>query len=310
MIEKRESSLHELRTVLDYVRWGASRFNEAELWFGHGTDNAWDEAVLLVTHALHLPVDSKPDILSARLTMEERGQVMDVLEKRVNERLPAPYLTKEAWFCDLPFYVDERVLVPRSPIGELIRNRFEPWLQQEPLAILDLCCGSGCIGIACADTFPDARVDLSDISADAIEVAQININRHQLNEEVRAVQSDLFAGLKGCSYDLIVSNPPYVDAQDLAEMPSEYHAEPGLALGSGDDGLDFTRRLLLQAPDYLQPEGILVCEVGNSWVALEEAYPRVPFFWPELEDGGHGVFVLTREDLLACREMFEAGARS
>ncbi|WP_288130496.1 50S ribosomal protein L3 N(5)-glutamine methyltransferase [Microbulbifer sp.] len=309
MIEKRESNLHELCTVLDYVRWGASRFNEENLWFGHGTDNAWDEAVLLVTHALHLPVDSKPEILNARLTMDERRQVMNVLDQRIDKRLPAPYITHEAWFCDIPFYVDERVLVPRSPIGELIRHRFEPWLQEDPLAILDLCCGSGCIGIACADTFPGARVDVSDISADAIEVAQININRHHLNNEVRAVQSDLFAGLKGCSYDLIVSNPPYVDARDLAEMPAEYRAEPGLALGSGDDGLDFTRRLLLQAPDYLQSEGILVCEVGNSWEALEEAYPRVPFVWPELEDGGHGVFVLTREDLLACREMFEVGVR-
>ncbi|WP_226665023.1 50S ribosomal protein L3 N(5)-glutamine methyltransferase [Microbulbifer aggregans] len=308
MIEKRESSLHELCSVLDYVRWGASRFNEAELWFGHGTDNAWDEAVLLVTHALHLPVDSKPEILGARLTMEERREVMTILERRVDERLPSPYFTNEAWFCDLPFYVDERVLVPRSPIGELIRQGFEPWLAQEPLAVLDLCCGSGCIGIACAETFAGARVDVSDISADAIEVAQININRHHLNEQVRAVQSDLFEELKGCSYDLIVSNPPYVDARDLAEMPPEYHAEPGLALGSGDDGLDFTRRLLLQAADHLQPEGILVCEVGNSWEALEEAFPQVPFMWPELEDGGHGVFILTREDLLACRSFFEAGA--
>ncbi|MFV8781965.1 50S ribosomal protein L3 N(5)-glutamine methyltransferase [Microbulbifer sp. SA54] len=308
MIEKRESSLHELCTVLDYIRWGASRFTEAKLWFGHGTDNAWDEAVLLVTHALHLPVDSKPEILSARLTMDERREVMALLERRVDERLPSPYLTNEAWFCDLPFYVDERVLVPRSPIGELIRQGFEPWLQQEPLAVLDLCCGSGCIGIACAETFVDARVDVSDISADAIEVAQININRHHLNEQVRAVQSDLFEGLKGCSYDLIVSNPPYVDARDLAEMPPEYHAEPGLALGSGDDGLDFTRRLLLEAADHLQPEGILVCEVGNSWEALEEAFQQVPFMWPELEDGGHGVFILTREDLLACRPFFEAGA--
>ena len=154
----------------------------------------------------------------------------------------------------------------------------------------------------------DARVDVSDISADAIAVAQININRHDLNEQVRAVQSDLFAGLAGCSYDLIVSNPPYVDARDLAEMPAEYHAEPGLALGSGDDGLDFTRRLLLEAPDYLQPEGILVCEVGNSWEALEAAFPNVPFLWPELEEGGHGIFVLSKEDLLAYRPFFEAGA--
>lgn len=208
MIERRESSLHELTTVLDYIRWGASRFSEAGLWYGHGTDNAWDEAVLLVTHALYLPPYSKQEILHARLTMEERRDVLTLLERRFTERLPAAYLTNEAHFCDMTFYVDERVLVPRSPIGEMIRHNFEPWLNVEPLAILDLCCGSGCIGLACAEAFPEARVDLSDISEGAIEVAQININRHQLNERVRAVQSDLFSGLQGMSYELIVCNPP------------------------------------------------------------------------------------------------------
>lgn len=306
MIEKRETNLHELCTLLDYVRWGASRFREAGLWFGHSTDNAWDEAVLLVTHALHLPVESKAEALYARLTMDERRAVMALLERRVNERLPAPYLTNEAWFCDIPFYVDSRVLVPRSPIAELIRGEFQPWLSEEPLAVLDLCCGSGCIGIACAEAFPGARVDLSDISEGAIEVAQININRHKLNERVRAVRSDLFENLSGMSYDLIVSNPPYVDARDLAEMPAEYQAEPEIALGSGADGLDFTRRLLREAADHLQPEGLLVCELGNSWPALEEAYPRVPFLWPELEHGGHGVFVIRREELLAYKPYFDA----
>ncbi|MGL6160106.1 50S ribosomal protein L3 N(5)-glutamine methyltransferase [Microbulbifer sp.] len=302
MIEKREAS--ELCTVLDYIRWGTSRFNEAGLWFGHGTDNAWDEALLLVMHALHLPLDSKPEVLQARLTTEERREVIALLERRVDERLPAPYLTHEAWFCDIPFYVDGRVLVPRSPIGELIRGEFQPWLQGEPLAVLDLCCGSGCIGIASAMAFPEARVDLSDISAEALEVAQININRHHLNQRVRTVQSDLFSGLEGCSYDLILCNPPYVDARDLAEMPAEYRAEPEIALGSGDDGLDFTRRLLREAVDHLQPEGLLVCEVGNSWETLEETFPQVPFMWPELEQGGHGVFVIRREELLAYRKFF------
>ncbi|WP_444884114.1 50S ribosomal protein L3 N(5)-glutamine methyltransferase [Microbulbifer sp. PSTR4-B] len=305
MIERRESSLHELTTVLDYIRWGASRFSEAGLWYGHGTDNAWDEAVLLVTHALHLPPYSKQEILHARLTMEERRDVLTLLERRFIERLPAAYLTNEAHFCDMTFYVDERVLVPRSPIGEMIRHNFEPWLNVEPLAILDLCCGSGCIGLACAEAFPEARVDLSDISEGAIEVAQLNINRHQLNERVRAVQSDLFSGLQGMSYELIVCNPPYVDARDLAEMPQEYLAEPEIALGSGDDGLDFTRRLLREAANHLQPEGLLVCEVGNSWEALEQAFPEVPFMWPEFEDGGHGVFVISREELLAYQSHFE-----
>ncbi|WP_444919640.1 50S ribosomal protein L3 N(5)-glutamine methyltransferase [Microbulbifer sp. CnH-101-G] len=305
MIERRESSLHELTTVLDYIRWGASRFSEAGLWYGHGTDNAWDEAVLLVTHALYLPPYSKQEILHARLTMEERRDVLTLLERRFTERLPAAYLTNEAHFCDMTFYVDERVLVPRSPIGEMIRHNFEPWLNVEPLAILDLCCGSGCIGIACAEAFPEARVDLSDISEGAIEVAQININRHELNERVRAVQSDLFGGLQGMSYELIVCNPPYVDACDLAEMPKEYLAEPEIALGSGEDGLDFTRRLLCEAANHLQPEGLLVCEVGNSWEALEQAFPEVPFMWPEFEDGGHGVFVISREELLAYQSHFE-----
>ncbi|WP_444930125.1 50S ribosomal protein L3 N(5)-glutamine methyltransferase [Microbulbifer sp. SSSA002] len=305
MIERRESSLHELTTVLDYIRWGTSRFNEADLYYGHGTDNAWDEAVLLVTHALHLPPYSKPEILQARLTMEERRDVLTILERRFTERVPAAYLTREAHFCDMTFYVDERVLVPRSPIGEMIRHNFQPWLNVEPLAILDLCCGSGCIGIACAEAFPEARIDVSDISADAIEVAQININRHGLNERARAVQSDLFAGLQGMSYELIVCNPPYVDARDLAEMPKEYHAEPDIALGSGSDGLDFTRRLLREAANHLQPEGLLICEVGNSWEALEQAFPEVPFMWPEFEDGGHGVFAISREELLAYQSYFD-----
>lgn len=306
MIERREASLHELSTVLDYVRWGTSRFNEAGLHFGHGTDNAWDEALQLVMHTLHLPLGSKPEVLQARLTMEERRELMGLLERRVDERLPLPYLTNEAHFCGLEFYVDERVLVPRSPIGELIRNDFQPWLQVEPLAVLDLCCGSGCIGIACAEAFPEARVDLADIDSGAVEVAQININRHRLNERVRAVQSDLFAGLDGFSYELIVCNPPYVDARDLAEMPEEYRAEPEIALGSGDDGLDFTRRLLREAADHLQPDGLLVCEVGNSWEALEAAFPTVPFTWPEFADGGHGVFVIGREELLAYQSAFDA----
>lgn len=307
MIERRESRLRELVTLLDLVRWGASRFNEAGLHFGHGTDNAWDEALQLVMHGLHLPLDSKPEVLQARLTLEERREVMALLERRVDERLPLPYLTRKAHFCGLEFYVDERVLVPRSPIGELIRNGFQPWLQVEPLAILDLCCGSGCIGITCAAAFPEARVDLADIDSGAVEVAQTNINRHHLNERVRAVQSDLFSGLEGFSYELIVCNPPYVDARDLAEMPQEFRAEPEIALGSGDDGLDFTRRLLREAANHLQPDGLLVCEVGNSWEALEEAFPTVPFTWPEFADGGHGVFVISREELLAYQSALGAG---
>ena len=296
----------ELQTVRDYIRWGASRFSEAGLFFGHGTDNAWDEAVFLVLSAIHLPLETDGRVLDARLTLPEKERVVSFLERRVNDRVPAPYIAGEAWFAGLMFKVDERVLIPRSPIAELIEQRFEPWLPHEPLRILDLCTGSGCIGIACALTFPDARVDVSDISSDALAVAGENIARHYLADRVRAVQSDLFAGLAdaavpgvpGEGYDLIVSNPPYVDAEEFAAMPAEYRHEPELALVSGEDGLDFTRRLLREAPDYLAPQGMLVVEVGYSEPAMARAFPDLPLIWLEFERGGSGVFVISREQLM------------
>lgn len=287
----------DLFTLRDFIRWSASQFINAKLYFGHGTDNAWDEAEQLVLYAVHLtpPLDS--EWLSARLTLQEREQVLEVIQRRINERIPAAYITGEAWFAGLPFTVDERVLVPRSPIAELILKGFEPWLNNPPREILDLCTGSGCIGIACAYAFPEAEVQLSDISYDALAVADENIQRHNLEDRVFAIQSDLFANLGGRKFDLIVSNPPYVDAEDLASMPEEYQAEPPIGLGSGEDGLDFTRRLLAEAADYLTDDGILIVEVGNSWVALADAYPDLPFTWIEFERGGHGVFMLHRDDL-------------
>lgn len=288
----------ELFTIRDFIRWGASEFNAAKLYFGHGTDNAWDEAEHLVLHAIHLVPPLANEWLSARLTQDERLRVLHNLQRRIEERIPAAYITGQTWFAGLPFVVDERVLVPRSPIGELIQKRFEPWLINEPTQILDLCTGSGCIGIACAYAFPDAEIQLSDISFDALAVAEENIQQHNLEDRVFALQSDLFENLAGQKFDLIVSNPPYVDADDLASMPQEYHAEPEIGLGSGHDGLDFTRRLLSEASDYLHDDGVLIVEVGNSWVALEEAYPDVPFTWIEFERGGHGVFMLKKVDLL------------
>ena len=292
----------ELFTIRDFIRWGVSEFNAAKLYFGHGTDNAWDEAEQLVLHAINLTPPLADEWLGSRLTSSERDRVVANLQRRIEERIPAAYITGQAWFAGLPFIVDERVLVPRSPIAELIQKQFQPWLAQEPARILDLCTGSGCIGIACAFAFPDAEVQLSDISFDALEVAEENIQQHNLEERVFAIQSDLFANLVGQQFDLIVSNPPYVDADDLASMPAEYHAEPEIGLGSGEDGLEFTRRLLREASSYLTDDGVLIVEVGNSWVALEEAYPHLPFTWMEFERGGHGVFKVNKSDLLSLNQ--------
>jgi len=288
---------HSIGSMLEY---GENLFQQSDIYFGHGTDNAWDEAVYLLSAALDLPPQADRSLLSRSLTSAEQQQIKALFERRVKERVPAPYITHQAWFCSLPFYVDERVIVPRSPIAELIYNQFQPWCPVAPEKILDLCTGSGCIGIACAYAFEQADVVLSDISADALSVAATNVNRHQVGDRVSTVQSDLFAAFGSetqPSFDLIVCNPPYVDAQDMANMPDEYRHEPELALASGDDGLDFTRRLLREAPNYLSDQGILIVEVGNSAQALEQAFPEVPFTWLEFSEGDDGVFLLTGAQL-------------
>lgn len=298
-------SIHqELVTVRDWIRWGATQFNKAELFFGHGTDNPWDEAIQLVLWVTRMPWDRLEHIVDTRLASDEKKQLLGLFRQRIEQRLPAPYITGVAYFAGLEFNVSRDVLIPRSPIAELIEQGFEPWLAEEPMRILDLCTGSGCIGIACAMAFPGALVDISDISPAALEVARSNIVKHQLQEQVNAVESDLFEAIDQ-RYDLIVSNPPYVDAADMANLPQEFQVEPKLALESGEDGLDFTRRLLREAEDYLNDNGLLVVEVGNSWLALEQAFPNVPFTWLELERGGHGVFVINKAQLLEHRADFQ-----
>jgi ribosomal protein L3 glutamine methyltransferase len=291
-------------TVAAMLEQGQQQFEAAQIYFGHGTTSAWDEAVYLLSYVLDLPPGADRSLLSQAITEQQQADIQALYQRRVTERIPAPYLTGTAWFCGLPFAVDKRVIIPRSPVAELIFNGFQPWCEAEPAKVLDLCTGSGCIGIACAYAFEEAHVVLSDICSEALAVAATNIAQHELGNRVRALQSDLFDGLSGQRFDLIVSNPPYVDAQDLAEMPDEYHHEPELALASGRDGLNFTRRLLREAEQYLSEEGVLVVEVGNSWLALERAFPNVPFVWLEFTEGDAGVFVLSRNELLEHRESF------
>jgi ribosomal protein L3 glutamine methyltransferase len=296
----------QLHTVNDYVRFGASQFNQAELYFGHGTNNAWHEALILVMHQLALPQEISNDLMQCRLVSQERIAILHLFERRIVEGLPAAYLTNQAMFCGLPFYVDERVLVPRSPIGELIDNKFAGLIDHAPKQILDLCTGSGCIAIACAVAFPEAEVDAIDLSIDALNVAQINIEGHGLSAQVMPIESDVFSGVVGQSYDLIVTNPPYVDQEDVDALPQEYLHEPVMGLGSGFDGLDIVRKILAQAASHLHDNGVLICEVGNSQIHLSAAFPNVPFQWLAFERGGHGVFRLTKAQLENHQQDFQA----
>ncbi|MBT3205263.1 MAG: 50S ribosomal protein L3 N(5)-glutamine methyltransferase [Gammaproteobacteria bacterium] len=287
-----------LTTLRDYIRWGSSEFYRHNLTFGHGFSRALDESVYLVLHALALPFDWPESYFDTRLTETEREKVLNLLMKRIYSRKPSAYLTNEAWFCGLPFYVDERVLVPRSPIAELINNHFEPWLDATRVDnILDLCTGSGCIAIACQYAFPAAQVSASDLSADAIEVATRNRQKHGFEQTLSLYESDLFEKIPTRKFDLIVSNPPYVDAQDMADLTDEFKAEPEMGLAAGDDGLEIVDRMLSNAADYLTDHGLLVVEVGNSQMAMMEKYQHLPLSWIEFENGGSGVFCITAQDL-------------
>ena len=297
--------MHALTTITDLIRWAASRFTEAGLFYGHGTDNAIDEAAALVLHTLHLPPDLHPNWLQSHVTDEEREQVLALISRRIDERLPLPYLTGEAWFAGLCFRVTPDVLIPRSPLAELIEQGFTPWLDPGRLHhVLDLCCGSGCIGIATALYHPDCEVDLVDISPQAIEICRENVQLHNVEERVNPIQSDLFSALQAKSYDLIVSNPPYVGAEEMAGLPAEYLHEPNLALEAEEEGLAVVRRILRQAGDFLAPDGVLIVEVGNSAQLLQATFPEVPFVWLDFEKGGDGVFQLNAQDLAQYAEHF------
>lgn len=288
----------ELETLRDMVRYTASRCNQAGLFYGHGTDNAIDEAAALVLHALHLPPDTPDLYWGARLTVDERRAIADLACRRIEQRLPLPYITNQIHFAGLPFYVDERALIPRSPLAELIERGFQPWVEPSSISrVLEIGTGSGCIAVACAYAFPQALVDATDSSDSALEVAQINVNRHGLSGRVSLLKADLFGGLPENEYQLIVTNPPYVDQLAMDKLPPEYLHEPCSALAGGEDGLDVVRRILADATRYLSPEGVLVVEVGGSEEAVLRSFPQLPAMWIEFEHGGHGAFCITAEDL-------------
>ena len=300
----------ELATIIDFIRYGASRFGAAGLTFGHGHDNALDEATQLVLHVLHLPHDTGPAYGQARLVEDEKQAILALFQRRIQERIPACYLTGEAWFAGLSFKSDPRALVPRSPIAELIETSFQPWLgDREVHRVLDLCTGSGCIGIATAHYHPDWQVDCVDLSDDALALAAENVARLEVHN-VRLLKSDLFAALGGEVYDLIVSNPPYVTHAETDALPAEYAHEPELGLRAGDDGLDLVLEILRDAPAHLSADGLLVCEVGEAEHALVRLLPELPFAWVEFKVGQMGIVVISRDELLACHEKIEALARA
>lgn len=290
---------HQLHTIRDWLRYAVSRFEEAGIFFGHGTHNSFDEAVWLIMSALHLPHDTLNNFLDAVITEAERRQVAQLIERRTVERIPTAYLVREAWLGEFKFYVDERVIVPRSFIAELLREQLAPWVEnpEETTAVADICTGSGCLAILAAHAFPNAEVAGVDISEDALAVARRNVADYGLQDQVGLLPSDMLSALAGRQFDVILSNPPYVDAPSMDALPQEYRREPGLALASGSDGLDHTHTLIATAARHLHPGGLLIVEIGHNRAVLEDAYPGLPFTWLEVSGGDEYVFMLTREQL-------------
>ncbi len=331
-----EEAREQLFTIRDFIRFSVTQLRNYDVVVAQGTTDEFAEAAAIVLHSLSLDWSANDQILDCRLTNSEKQLVLSLLEERIAERKPLSYLINLSYFCDLPFYVDERVLIPRSPIAELIRQQFHPYFDvtelakplgvsinnqaatfydhgleikqlSQPERILDLCTGSGCIAIALATRFVDALVDAVDIDKGALEVAMVNVDHHDLGHQVNVIESDLFAKIPAeHQYELIVTNPPYVDAAIMADLPPEFLYEPEHALAAGQDGLDLVHRILFEAPDYLSPEGLLVCEVGDSEWALNQAYPEIQFDWLKFAHGGHGVFAITYDELMAYRQMFAA----
>lgn len=290
----------ELYTIRDWLRFSVSRFEASDIFYGHGTDNSYDEAVWLIMSALHLPMDTLENFLDARITQGERVHLANLIERRITQHTPTAYLVNEAWLQGFKFYVDERVIVPRSFIAELLISNLSPWIEYSEMieSAADICTGSGCLGILLANSFPNAMIDVIDISPDAIDVANINISNYGLEEQITAIKSDMFTALQGKTYDLIISNPPYVDAPSMAKLPAEYQQEPQLALGSGHDGLDHTHTILREAAKHLNDGGILIVEIGHNRDALLAAYPNLQFVWLEVSSGDEFVFLLSKNQLL------------
>ena len=303
-----QSAAADLLTLRDWLRWTTSRFNESKLFFGHGNSDAFNEASQLILHSLGLPLDSLPELfMDARLTIAEKQKLIELIQQRIEARIPVAYLTKEAWFVGLPFHVDERVLIPRSPFAELIAEQFTPWLAapETVSSILDMCTGSACIAIACAYAFPEAQVDAIDIDHDALQVAALNQQRHHLEDRLKLIHSDLWCNLDPSRrYDLIVSNPPYVGAEEMAGLPAEYRHEPASALQADNNGLALVEQIIRGAAEYLQPHGLLFVEVGNSDQAVALQWPDIDFMWLELANGGHGIFMLDQQQCCQFAERY------